>query len=193
MTALATINGVVITLIAIASMLVIVPLVIYLVRSRNAGQDIVAMVMLSLAVSDFGVGAIVPCSTAVFSFLADGATVSIPGTVVATQGSISHACATCSIWHLALMSAFKCYIIVRPLTHGAFLTDRRRNAAIAAVWAANIFYIVVANLAGVRWALHPLVHYAVPTVNPKASTGLRYFETCVMLAVGIITVESLRF
>jgi len=53
----------------------------------------------------------------------------------------------CSIWHLAGVSAVKCAVIVRPLTHFTIFTDRVLRAIICAIW---ILSLVVAGTA----ALH---------------------------------------
>ena len=40
----------------------------------------------------------------------------------------------CSIWHLAAVSAVKCGVIIRPLTHFTIFNDRVLRAIICTIW-----------------------------------------------------------
>jgi len=46
----------------------------------------------------------------------------------------------CSAWHLAAVSAVKCTVIVRPLTHFSIFTDRVLRAIISSLWVLSLLF-----------------------------------------------------
>ena len=120
-------------ILAVCTFSVNVPLAVFLARSERYRDDVVAMVMLWLSVSDLVVGFVVPAVSSVYAGrrLSSAADVSYP--LLFVHGSLLHVCYYCSIWHLALMSALNCYVIVRPLKAADELTDRVRRSLVGDV------------------------------------------------------------
>ena len=81
---------------------------------------------------------------------------------------------------MAAMSALKSYVIVRPLTYSAVVTDRFKNIIVTVIWTGNCGMVVGADLLGVRWVLDPSLRVSVPTGNPTAGRGLRIFEAFIV-------------
>ena len=136
--------------------------------------------MISLAVSDLLLSTASNELIAVFVWIKP---MEIPYPLLLLQGSLRHVCTYVSIWHLALMSAFKCYIIVRPLTYSTVLTDRRRDIVIVASWIAVLTTVVGDDIGGVRWVLDPTMSMSVTNENLAACRSFRYFELVAMVIV----------
>lgn len=160
-----------------------IPLAIFLARSGKAREDVVSTAMLSLTVSDLCLGTVVTAASAVFAWIQP--TVVVNAALV-VQGSLWHACTICSICHLALMSALKCFIIVRPMTYAGVLTDRFRTVVIVLIWIGTFVVVLGANIAGARWMMDRYVYLAALVPNRDVSIGLRFLETCVIFAASSI-------
>ena len=174
------VEGALYLLLFISSLLVNIPLVMLLLRNRASRDDIVSMVMVSLSVSDIGHGTIAPGIGTVIAWMQPK---QVPSWLVLVQGSARHIFMFNSVWHLALMSALKCYIIIRPLTFGSVLTERLRNVLIGALWTVIVAVIIGADLVGVRWTVDPLSNLAQPNGNPKMTTSFRNFESGLLMGV----------
>ena len=179
------VNGAVSLLLSVGTAVVNIPLVIFLASTCKNDDDVIPVVMFSMTISDLFVGTFANIITAI---LAWAKPIVVPNALLVVQGSVFHACTFISIWHLALMSTFKCYIISRPLTHSAVLTNRLRNVVVVAIWIINFVIVVVDNVFGVRWLLDPTMSSSVPTGNPAAAKGMRYFESGVMFVVPSVAI-----
>ena len=122
--------------------------------------------MLSLAVSDLVLGSVTTAIGAGFTWT--NQPTSTPAASLTFQGSLWLACLNATIYQLSLMSALKCYIIVRPLTYHAVLTTRFLNIVIAAIWSGFGIMVASAHLAGVRWSMDSYIFMAVPFANLAA-------------------------
>ena len=143
--------GVLYHFIFVGTMFVNVPLFVFLTWNRHARKHILSTVMLSLAICDLCLGAIV-CSMAVIW------TAQIPSNnlMLSVLGDVAFVIRNCSLWHLAAMSAFKCYIIVKPLTCFAVSTIRRRLLVIGALWIGCVMVIAGAHIGGLKWMIDPV-------------------------------------
>ena len=168
-TVLEKLNGIVLLFLAVGAAAVHIPLVILILRSHSAREDIISMVMLSLSISDL-LSSLTLTTLSIVSLIQPAV---IPYPLAFVIGNLAQLLINVSIWHLAAMSALKCYIIVRPLTYAAVLTDRLRYVVVAGIWAATVVAVTAANAAGVRWALDPIIHIAQPVGN---QTAFRYYQ-----------------
>ena len=174
-------NGGVLMFLSVCSTLVNVPLLTFLLIGRKeSDDDVIPMIMFSLAISDLLAGSLLNGLTAIFAWIRP---VVIPNVLLTIQGSIWHGCTFVSIWHLALMSSVKCYVICRPMTYVFVVTDKLRNVMVAAIWLANAVMLIGAYLGGVRWIIDPRMSIGIAQGNPTTGRGLRYFETYVMMVV----------
>lgn len=94
--------------------------------------------MQSLAVFNFISGTLVSGMYAAFILVPNRL---IPTEAIQAAGSLAHISIYCSRWHLAVMSAVKCYIIVSSLTSAGVLTIRFKLVVIAAIWIANTLMV----------------------------------------------------
>ena len=184
---LKTLNGAVLFLISTASIVVNVPLINFLLRNIAAREDIVSMVMLSLVAS----GLLCTLTTFACAIVNLCQPTVVPYLVIFFFGNFAHLAIRITMWHLAAMSAMKCYIIVRPLSYPTMLTNRVRNVVIAAIWIAEVIVLFGANLGGVRWVLDPYLYVTGSVGNPTANFGLRTFDIVVgFIASGLIIIVS---
>ena len=170
-------------------------LVVFLSRYHRAHDDIVSMVMLSLAVIDTGFGAIIPTSVAIIDVVRLASPhVVLPQALAMCQGSLYIAGIHASEWHLAAMSALKCYNIVRPLqtAEGIWSSTRPRNALIVILWTSGWAPVLAANAAGLRWAFFdPAIGLAVMSPDSEtAITGLRYYHTILLATTSTAIVAA---
>ena len=181
-------QGVGLLLVAFVTTSVNVPLVIYLSRSGVVDEDIVAKAMRSLAVSDLILGSVTTVIGAEFAWT--NKKTSIPAALLTFQGSLWQACLFTTIAHLALMSALKCYIIVRPLTYHAVLTTRFLNIVVAAIWSGIGVIMAGAYLAGIRWTMDEYIIMAVPFANLAAGRGLRLVQHVLFVIPSVVMVVA---
>ena len=181
-------QGVGLLLVAFVTTSINVPLMIYLSRSGVVGEDVVAKAMRSLAVSDLVLGSVTTVIGAGFAW--KNQQTSIPAALLTFQGSLWQACLITTIYHLALMSALKCYIIVRPLTYHAVLTTRFLNIVVAAIWSGAGVMMAGAYLAGVRWIMDTYIFMAVPFANLAAGRGLRLLQLVFFVIPSVVMVVA---
>ena len=170
---------------SVATALVTVLLVVFLIRHKKSREDIVSMMMLPLAVSDLGSGTAVTAACAVFSWIQPA---EIPEPLIVAEGNAFHAFIACSVWQLAFMLACKCYVIVRPMTYSQVLTRRFSITAIVGIWSVGWLTQIVADLAGVRWVPDLVLHLSIPFGVPAKGRRLRQFETYVLFVAPSITI-----
>ena len=178
-------EGILYLLLVVGSLLVNIPLIVFLWQNLSSREDVVSTVMVSLTVSDLLHGTVAPGLGTANAILTPQR---VPYPLIVFQGSARHILMFSSVWHLALMSALKCYIIARPLTYSAVLTAGRRNALVAAIWTAVVVTIVGADLVGVRWTVDPLTNLVAPTGNPTMTIGFRNFESGFMIGVPSVVI-----
>lgn len=177
-------NGTVLLLFAVAATSINVPLMMFLLRNTAAREDIVSMVMLSVVASDLCTATGFFCLSVV-NFMQP---VVVPYPLIFLLGNLMNLSINITIWHLAVMSAMKCYIIVRPLIYSTVFTERFRNLALAALWTVGIVVLLGANLGGVTWAIDPILH-VVGAVGP-VKDRLRNIDTAAFGASALVVIVS---
>lgn len=134
--------------ICVLTLFTCVPLIILYFRSSVLREDLIAKVMASLNVSGLGIGLVVPAvSFVVASFQV------FDDRLFIFQGFVFGICRISTLWHLALIAVFKCYVIWRPLHHFRVFTERLMNAFLAAIWITATTIVVIAFNTGLVWKM----------------------------------------
>jgi len=127
----------------IATMSTNIPVLLVLLTGQRLRQDITSRIILTLTVSDLGLGVLCPCISAAVAW-------SGPDSVHSDQLYAFHAFAIntftlVSIWHLTIISVVKYYVIVKPLTYSITFTEQRVIVMILSVWTACLTFAGIAQ------------------------------------------------
>lgn len=134
--------------VCVMTLLTCVPLIVLYFRSSVLREDLIAKVMASLNVSGLGIGLVVPAvSFAVASFQI------FDERLLIFQGFVFGICRISTLWHLALIAVFKCYVIWRPLHHFRVFTERLMNGLLATIWIVAIAIVLIAFRTGLVWKM----------------------------------------
>lgn len=135
------------SLVTLFSVVISIFVAFVIVRSPKLMEDLTSMAMLSLCASDLGNGLFVSGFSAVLMWtgLAD-----FPSSVLVVQYAALILFAAVSAWNLALVSIFKCAVIVRPLNYWTVLTARTQAAFVGGVWTLGVALAVLPFMTGGR-------------------------------------------
>ena len=171
----------------VINLLVNISVIVVTLKSRKLKDDPVTHILRSLALSDIGLGAVIPLiSVSVAGLaLATGFPVSVtfPNPVYAVFNCLFGAFGSSSVLHLGLVAVVKCSVIVWPFAYFNRFTDRSMKILLVGVWFISFIIGFIPMMLGTEYQIDWDSIVAIPSTLPLANFPKHFKSIVVSLSV----------